>query len=59
MLDVWRCVQGSKLMWFGHNERRNSDYVSERMLRLEPRGCPKKGFTDLNKEDMRVIGMCG
>lgn len=48
------------MRWFGHVQRRDSDYVGKRMLRFmlperRPRGRPKRRFMDLVKDDMRVV----
>ena len=50
------------MRWFGHVQRRYSEYIGSRMLRLElpgrrPRGRPKKRFMDVVKEDMKVVGV--
>lgn len=55
-------MQGSTSEWFGYIERRDSDYVAKRMLRLElqgksPRGRPKRSFIDVVKKVMRVVGV--
>lgn len=49
------------MRWFGCVERRDSDDVSERMLRLElpgknPTGRPKRRYMKVGK-DLRVVGV--
>uniref|UniRef100_A0A087XJI6 Uncharacterized protein n=1 Tax=Poecilia formosa TaxID=48698 RepID=A0A087XJI6_POEFO len=56
-----RCV-GDKLRWFGHVQRRDTEYIVRRMLRMDlpgkrPRGRPKRRFMDGVKEDMKVVGV--
>ena len=49
--------------WFGHVQRRDSDYISRRMMRLEPpgrrpRGRPERRFMDEVKDGFEV-SWCG
>ena len=54
-------VRETRLRWFGHVQRRDSEYISRRMMRLElpgrrSRGRPKRRFMDAVKEDMKLVG---
>ena len=55
-------VREARLRWFGHVQRRDSEYIGRRMLSFElpgrrPRGRPKRRFIDVVKEDMKVVGV--
>ena len=55
-------VRETRLRWFGHVQRRDSEYISRKMMRLElpgrrPRGRPKRRFMDVVKEDMKLVGV--
>lgn len=50
MLKVLEVNAGQPIEMFGHIQRRNNDGVGKRMLQLEPRGRPKRRFTDAVKE---------
>ena len=55
-------VRETRLRWFGHVQRRDSEYISGRMMRLElpgrrSRGRPKRRFMDVVKEDMKLVGV--
>ena len=63
--DHVRCfgdkVREARLRWFGHVQRRESEYIG-RMLRLElpgrrSRGRPKRRFMDVVREDMKLAGV--
>ena len=52
-------VRETRLRWVGHEQRRNSEYVGRRMMRLElsgrrPRRRPNR-FMDVVKEDMKLV----
>ena len=55
-------VREARLRWFGHVQRRDSEYIGRRMLRMElpgrrSRGRPKRTFMDVVKEDMKLAGV--
>ena len=55
-------VREARLRWFGHVQRRDSEYIGRRMLSLElpgkrSRGRPKRRFMDAVNEDMKVAGV--
>ncbi|KAF7667879.1 hypothetical protein LDENG_00044320 [Lucifuga dentata] len=55
-------VREARLRWFGHVQRRDSERIGRRMLKLElpgrrPRGRPKRRFMDVVKEDMKLAGV--
>lgn len=52
----------ASLRWFGHVQRRFSQYISKSMLRLEladrrPRGRAMRSFIDAVKENMKLVGV--
>ncbi|XP_058483140.1 uncharacterized protein LOC131458247 [Solea solea] len=53
-------VREPRMRWFGHVQRRDSEYIGRRMLGLElpgrrSRGRPKRRFMDVVKEDMKLV----
>ncbi|XP_051814292.1 serine/threonine-protein kinase NLK isoform X2 [Acanthochromis polyacanthus] len=55
-------VRESRLRWFGHVQRRESEYIGRRMLSFplpgrRPRGRPKRRFMDVVRVDMKVVGV--
>ncbi|KAK3537842.1 hypothetical protein QTP70_019862 [Hemibagrus guttatus] len=54
-------VREARLRWFGHVQRRESEYIGRRMLDMElpgrrQRGRPKKRYMDGINEDMNLVG---
>ncbi|KAK3511278.1 hypothetical protein QTP70_034775 [Hemibagrus guttatus] len=54
-------VREARLRWFGHVQRRESDYIGRRMLDMElpgrrQRGRPKRRYMDVINEDMKLEG---
>ncbi|KAG7327161.1 hypothetical protein KOW79_008767 [Hemibagrus wyckioides] len=54
-------VREDRLRWFGHVQRRESEYISRRMLDMElpgrsERGRPKRRNMDGINEDMKLVG---
>ncbi|KAK3564131.1 hypothetical protein QTP86_007801 [Hemibagrus guttatus] len=54
-------VREAKLRWFGHVQRRESEYIGRRMLDMElpgrrQRGRPKRRYMDGINEDMKLVG---
>ena len=55
-------VRETRLRWFGHVQRSDSEYIWRSMTWLElpgrrPRGGPKRRFIDIEKEDMNLVGV--
>ena len=53
-----------RLRWFGHEQRRDSEYICRRMMRLDltgrrPGGRPERRFMDVVKQDLKVAGVRG
>ncbi|KAK3556562.1 hypothetical protein QTP70_009536 [Hemibagrus guttatus] len=51
----------ARLRWFGHVQRRESEYIGRRMLDMElpgrrQRGRPKRRYMDEINEDMKLVG---
>ncbi|KAK3569568.1 hypothetical protein QTP86_001618 [Hemibagrus guttatus] len=54
-------VREARLRWFGHVQRRESEYIGRRMLDMglpgrRQRGRPKKRYMDGINEDMKLVG---
>ena len=55
-------VREARLKWFGHVLGRGTDYIGQRMLKMElpgrrRRGRPKRRYLDTVREDMRAVGL--
>ncbi|KAK3563150.1 hypothetical protein QTP86_016389 [Hemibagrus guttatus] len=58
---LWDKVREARLRWFGHVQRRESEYIGRRMLDMElpgrrQRGRPKRRYMDGINEDMKLVG---
>ncbi|KAK3534836.1 hypothetical protein QTP86_026664, partial [Hemibagrus guttatus] len=54
-------VREARLRWFGHVQRRDSEYIGRRMLDMglpgrRQRGKPKRRYMDGINEDMKLVG---
>ncbi|KAK3556387.1 hypothetical protein QTP70_007995 [Hemibagrus guttatus] len=54
-------VREARLRWFGHVQRRESEYIGRRMLDMElpgrrQRGRPKRRYMDGINDDMKLVG---
>ncbi|XP_060718066.1 uncharacterized protein LOC132840435 [Tachysurus vachellii] len=54
-------VREARLRWFGHVQRRESEYIGRRMLDMElpgrrQRGRPKRRYMDVINEDLKLVG---
>ncbi|KAK3534394.1 hypothetical protein QTP86_014422 [Hemibagrus guttatus] len=54
-------VREARLRWFGHVQRRESEYIGRRMLDMElpgrrQRGKPKRRYMEVTNEDMKLVG---
>ncbi|KAK3543056.1 hypothetical protein QTP70_010554 [Hemibagrus guttatus] len=54
-------VREARLRWFGHVQRRESEYIGRRMLDMElpgrrQRGRPKRRYMDGINKDMKLVG---
>ncbi|MCI4387574.1 hypothetical protein PGIGA_G00075700 [Pangasianodon gigas] len=54
-------VREAGLRWFGHVQRRESEYIGRRMLDMElpgrrQRGRPKRRYMEVINEDMKLVG---
>ncbi|KAK2842040.1 hypothetical protein Q5P01_012240 [Channa striata] len=55
-------VREARLRWFGHVQRRDSEFIGRRMLEMElpgkrARGRPRRRYMDVLTEDMRLAGV--
>ena len=55
-------VRETRLRWFQHEQRGDSEYIGRRLTRLElsgrrPRGRPKRRFMDVVKENLKLVGV--
>ena len=55
-------VRGARLRRFGHVQRRVSEYIGRRMLKMElpgrnQRGIPKRRLIDVVREDLQIAGV--
>ncbi|MCJ8740102.1 hypothetical protein PDJAM_G00054950 [Pangasius djambal] len=54
-------VREARLRWFGHVQKRESEYIGRRMLDMElpgrrRRGRPKRRYMEVIHEDMKLVG---
>ena len=50
-------VRGARLRWFGHVQRRDSEYIGIRMLKMEgTRQEAKSKYMDVLMEDIQIVG---
>ncbi|KAK3511052.1 hypothetical protein QTP70_029380 [Hemibagrus guttatus] len=54
-------VREARLRWFGHVQRRESEYIGRRILDMglpgrRQRGRPKRRYMDVINEDMKLVG---
>ena len=62
VVEISEKLRDRRLMWFGHVERRDDDYVGKRVCNMDVggkrgRGRPKKRWKDVLKEDMQKRGI--
>ena len=60
--EISRKIRESRLRWFGHVERRDTEYVGKRVLEMEiagkrKRGRPKRRWMDCIEKDMSEVGL--
>ena len=62
LLDDLERKSETRLRWFGHVQRRDSEYISRKMKRLglpgrRPGGRPERRFMDAGKKNLKLVGV--